>query len=75
MPLSIQEATTPDKLIEQAWAFLHRDRKQAQRIAEIAVELCLEHGKMRELLAARTVLLACMALNKNQLRKIIKINT
>ena len=62
MPLSIQEATTPDKLIEQAWAFLHRDRKQAQRIAEIAVELCLEHGKMRELLAARTVLLVCTSL-------------
>ena len=72
MPLSIQEATTPDKLIEQAWAFLHRDRKQAQRIAEIAVELCLEHGKMRELLAARTVLLACMALN-NPVQSLVQI--
>ncbi len=62
MPLSIQEASTPDKLIEQAWVFLHRDRKQAQRIAEIACELCREHGKIRELLAARTALLACTAL-------------
>ncbi len=67
MPLSIQEASTPDKLIEQAWVFLHRDRKQAQRIAEIACELCREHGKMRELLSARTVLLACSALTNPSL--------
>ena len=62
MPLSTPEASTPDKLIAEAWVYLHRDRRQAQRLADVAVELCREQGKMRELLAARTVALACIAL-------------
>ncbi|WP_338845666.1 response regulator [Massilia sp. W12] len=61
MPLSTPEAKTPDKLIAEAWACLHRDRRQAQRLADVAVELCREQGKMRELLSARTVALACTA--------------
>ncbi len=61
MPLSTPEAQTPDKLIADAWTCLHRDRRQAQRLADVAVELCREQGKMRELLAARTVALACIA--------------
>lgn len=62
MPLSTQEAKTPDKLIAEAWSCLHRDRRQAQRLAEVAVEICREQGKMRELLAARTIAMVCVAL-------------
>jgi signal transduction histidine kinase/DNA-binding response OmpR family regulator/HPt (histidine-containing phosphotransfer) domain-containing protein len=61
MPLLITEASHPAKLIDEAWGFLHRDRKHARYLAEAAIELCGAPELYREQLSARTLATVCIA--------------